>query len=144
MIAMPEPYDVAIVGGGIVALATAWALGERAPRARLVILEKEPGLGRHQTGHNSGVIHSGIYYRPGSAKARLTVAGGRLLLEFCAAHAITVERCGKVIVATREDEVPRLRALWERGLANGVPGLRLLDPRELRELEPHAAALEAI
>jgi L-2-hydroxyglutarate oxidase len=144
MSAMPEPYDVAIVGGGIVALATAWALGERAPRARLVILEKEPGLGRHQTGHNSGVIHSGIYYRPGSAKARLTVAGARLLLEFCAAHAIRVERCGKVIVATRPDERPRLRALWDRGQANGVPGLRLLDPRALRELEPHAAALEAI
>jgi L-2-hydroxyglutarate oxidase len=144
MIAMPDSYDVALVGGGIVALATAWALGERAPRARLVILEKEPGLARHQTGHNSGVIHSGIYYRPGSAKARLTVAGARLMTEFCAARGITVERCGKVIVATADDELPRLQTLWDRGRANGVPGLSLIDPARLRELEPHAAAVKAI
>ena len=144
MVAVPDPYDVAIVGGGIVALATAWALGERAPRARLVILEKEPELARHQTGHNSGVIHSGIYYRPGSAKARLTVAGARLMTEFCAARGLKVERCGKVIVATSEAERPRLHTLWERGQANGVPGLSLIDAPRLGELEPHAAGIEAI
>jgi len=144
MNAMADPYDVAIVGGGIVALATALALAERAPRARLVMLEKEPGLARHQTGHNSGVIHSGIYYRPGSAKARLTVAGARLMMDFCAARGIKVERCGKVIVATTEDELPRLQALWERGRANGVPGLSLLDRPRLLKLEPHAAGIKAI
>jgi L-2-hydroxyglutarate oxidase LhgO len=144
MIAMSDRYDLAIVGGGIVALATAHALSERAPRARLVILEKEPRLGQHQTGHNSGVLHSGIYYRPGSYKARLCVEGARLMAEFCATHGIRVDRCGKVIVATRTDELPRLHALYERGTANGVPGLTLMDPARLRDLEPHAAALKAI
>ncbi|HXG01912.1 MAG TPA: L-2-hydroxyglutarate oxidase [Candidatus Binatia bacterium] len=136
--------DVAVVGAGIVGLATVWALTERAPRTRVVVLEKEPGVGRHQTGHNSGVIHAGIYYRPGSAKARLCVEGGRLLTEFCDRHGIRWERCGKVIVATRPDELPRLAALYERGVANGVPGLALIGPERVRELEPHAAALQAI
>ncbi|MBI4593148.1 MAG: L-2-hydroxyglutarate oxidase [Candidatus Rokubacteria bacterium] len=139
-----DRYDVALIGGGIVALATARALLERAPRARLVLLEKEPGLARHQTGHNSGVIHSGIYYRPGSHKARLCVEGARLMRDFCETHGIRVERCGKVVVATREDELPRLQALYERGQANGVPGLALIDRDRLRELEPHAAALRGI
>lgn len=137
-------YDVAVVGAGIVGLATVWALTERAPRTRVVVLEKEPGVGRHQTGHNSGVIHAGIYYRPGSAKARLCVEGGRRLTEFCDRHGIRWERCGKVIVATRPDELPRLAALYERGVANGVPGLALIGPERVRELEPHAAALQAI
>lgn len=137
-------HQVAIVGGGIVALAVASALSEQAPRARLVILEKESRLGRHQTGHNSGVIHSGIYYRPGSYKARLCVEGARLMQQFCAAQGLRVERCGKVIVATTEAEVPRLAMLYERGSANGVPGLTLIDAARLRELEPHASALRAI
>ncbi len=137
-------YDVAVVGAGIVGLATVWALTERAPRTRVVVLEKEPAVGRHQTGHNSGVIHAGIYYRPGSAKARLCVEGGRRLTEFCDRHGIRWERCGKVIVATRPDELPRLAALYERGVANGVPGLALIGPERVRELEPHAAALQAI
>ncbi|HET9488423.1 MAG TPA: L-2-hydroxyglutarate oxidase [Methylomirabilota bacterium] len=137
-------HQVAIVGGGIVALAVAAALSEQAPRARLVILEKESRLGRHQTGHNSGVIHSGIYYRPGSYKARLCVEGARLMQQFCAAQGIRVERCGKVVVATTEAEVPRLAMLYERGIANGVPGLTLIDAARLRELEPHASALRAI
>ncbi|MGH7389064.1 MAG: L-2-hydroxyglutarate oxidase [Candidatus Rokuibacteriota bacterium] len=137
-------YDVAIVGGGIIALATARALHERAPRARLVILEKEAALAQHQTGHNSGVIHSGIYYKPGSYKARLCVEGARLMKEFCEAHGIRVDRCGKVIVATSAEEVPRLMTLWERGNANGVPGLALVDPPRLRELEPNTVALKAI
>src|SRR5215510_10445367 len=141
---MGDRYDVAIVGGGILALATASALSERAPRARLVILEKESRLAQHQTGHNSGVIHSGIYYKPGSHKARLCVEGVRLMVEFCAAHGIRVERCGKVIVATTPAELPRLATLYERGVANGVPGLSVIEPSLLRELEPSASALRAI
>jgi L-2-hydroxyglutarate oxidase LhgO len=143
-VAVAQPYDVAIVGGGIVALATARALAERAPRTRLLILEKEPRLASHQTGHNSGVIHSGIYYRPGSYKARLCVEGARLMVQFCEAQGIKVERCGKVIVATREDELPRLDTLFERGKANGVPDLAMIGPERARDLEPHAAALRAI
>jgi len=144
MARVSERSDVAVIGGGIVGLATARALLERAPRARVVVLEKEPELARHQTGHNSGVIHSGIYYRPGSAKARLCVEGARLMVDFCAAHGVRVERCGKVIVATRPEELPRLAALYERGVANGVRDLALIDPARLRELEPHAAGLRAI
>ena len=141
---MADVYDVAIIGGGIVSLATARALGERAPRARLCIVEKEAQLAQHQSGHNSGVIHSGIYYKPGSYKARLCVEGVRLMKEFCAEHGIRVEPCGKVIVATRPEELPRLQTLYERGVANGVPGLSVIDPPRLRELEPHASALKGI
>ena len=136
-------HDVAIIGGGIVGLATARALRERAPGLRLVLLEKEPRLATHQTGHNSGVIHSGIYYKPGSYKARLCVEGKQLMVQFCEKHGIRVERCGKVIVATNEAELPRLQTLYERGIANGVP-VELIEPGRLRELEPHAAALRAI
>jgi len=136
-------HDIAIVGGGIVGLATARALRERAPRARLVVLEKESTLAAHQTGHNSGVIHSGIYYRPGSYKAKLCVEGKQLMYEFCDRHGIRVERCGKVIVATSDAEIPRLQTLYERGIANGVP-VEPLEPARLREFEPHARALRAI
>jgi L-2-hydroxyglutarate oxidase LhgO len=136
-------HDVAIIGGGIVGLATARALRERAPGARLVILEKEPKVAAHQSGHNSGVIHSGIYYKPGSYKARLCVEGKALMYQFCEKHGIRVERCGKVIVATTEAELPRLQTLYERGGANGVP-VELLEPARLRELEPHAAGLRGI
>jgi L-2-hydroxyglutarate oxidase len=139
-----DRYDVAIVGGGIVGLATARALAERAPRARLVILEKEARLATHQTGHNSGVIHSGIYYRPGSAKARLCVEGARLLREFAESRGLRVERCGKIIVATTAAELPRLQTLYERGMANGVPGLILIDAAGARAIEPHVAAIRAI
>jgi L-2-hydroxyglutarate oxidase LhgO len=137
-------YDIAIIGGGILGLATARALRERAPRARIVVLEKEVDIALHQTGHNSGVIHSGIYYKPGSSKARLCVEGVRLLKAYCREHDIEVETCGKVIVATAEEEVPRLQALYERGVANGVPGLALIDAARLKELEPHASAVAAI
>jgi (S)-2-hydroxyglutarate dehydrogenase len=136
--------DLTVVGGGIVGLATARALLAERPDLRLVILEKEPRLAAHQTGHNSGVIHSGIYYKPGSHKARLCVEGARLMKEFCAEHAIRVDPIGKVIVATFEDELPRLQALFERGKANGVAGLSLIDRDRLREIEPHAAAIRAI
>lgn len=141
----PEPvYDFAIVGGGIVGLATALALTERYSGARLVLLDKENDVARHQTGHNSGVVHSGIYYKPGSLKARLCREGVGLLSQFCQAHDITYEACGKVIVATTEAEVERLGTLMERGIANGVPELLLLDASELAELEPNVKGLQAI
>jgi L-2-hydroxyglutarate oxidase LhgO len=144
LLAVPRPADIAIIGGGIVGLATAIALTERQPRSRLVVLEKEPRVAAHQTGHNSGVIHSGIYYRPGSFKARLCVEGARLMSAFCDAHGVGYELCGKVIVATDQAEVPRLEALHERGAANGVPGLRMLSGAEVREYEPHCRAVRAL
>ena len=118
------PCDVAVVGGGIIGLATALALVERFAGLSVVVIEKESDVGQHQTGHNSGVIHSGLYYRPGSAKARLAVRGAEQMLEFCREHDIPHERCGKVVVATDESQTGRLRALAERGGANGVPGIR--------------------
>jgi L-2-hydroxyglutarate oxidase LhgO len=137
-------YDVAIVGGGIVGLATARALLEKFPALSLVICEKESELGTHQTGHNSGVIHSGIYYKPGSYKAKLCVEGARLAVEFCDAHGIKHDRCGKVIIATSQEELPRLRTLYERGVANGVPGVAMIDAERVREIEPHVRALSGI
>jgi L-2-hydroxyglutarate oxidase LhgO len=135
---------VAIIGGGIVGLATAHQLLLRFPSARLLLLEKESGPGKHQTGHNSGVLHCGLYYKPGSAKARLAVEGIGQMVEFCRQHTIPHEICGKIVVATQEDELPLLQALHERGRANGLEGLRLLGPEQIRELEPHAAGLEAL
>ncbi|GIV04356.1 MAG: hydroxyglutarate oxidase [Fimbriimonadales bacterium] len=137
-------YDVAIVGAGIVGLATARAIRKLRPGNRMVVLDKECQVAAHQTGHNSGVIHAGIYYRPGSLKARLCVAGVRQMKEFCAEHRIPVEECGKVIVATDESEVPRLQDLFRRGQENQVPGLRWIGPEELRELEPCARGIQAI
>ncbi|MBX3025992.1 L-2-hydroxyglutarate oxidase [bacterium] len=135
---------VVIIGGGIVGLATAKALVEAERPARPIVLEKEPALARHQTGHNSGVIHSGIYYKPGSLKARFTVQGAREMVEFARAHGIAHEICGKVVVATRPDELPRLAELHRRGTANGVPGLEMIGPERLREIEPHAAGSQAL
>jgi L-2-hydroxyglutarate oxidase LhgO len=140
----PVTYDIAIIGGGIVGLATARAILERAPRARLTILEKEADIAQHQTGHNSGVIHSGIYYKPGSYKARLCVEGARLMKAFCDKNGIPVETCGKVIVATSQDELPRLKTLYERGVANGVPGVSMIDAGRLKEIEPQASAIAGI
>jgi len=141
---MASQPEVVIVGGGIVGLATALALvrGERPPR--VVLLEKEPELARHQTGHNSGVIHSGIYYRPGSLKARFTVAGARAMVEFAQQHHIPYDICGKVVVATCEEEIPRLEELHRRAIANEVPGARMISLEELHELEPHAAGIRAM
>ncbi|PZR98704.1 MAG: L-2-hydroxyglutarate oxidase, partial [Candidatus Nephthysia bennettiae] len=129
-------YDVAIIGAGIVGLATAMELLARHPALHLIVLEKEAAIARHQTGHNSGVIHSGIYYVPGSLKARLCVTGRAKLLAFCDAHAIPYDLCGKVIVATDAEELLRLDQLAERGRANGVLGLEMIGPERLRELEP--------
>jgi L-2-hydroxyglutarate oxidase LhgO len=141
---MPRTADITVIGAGIVGLATAVNLTERHPRARVVVLDKEAHIATHQTGHNSGVIHSGIYYKPGSYKARLCVEGARLMTEFCDAHGIHYERCGKVIVATEESEVPRLNTLHERGTANGVPGLKLVSGEEVREWEPHVRAVSGM
>jgi (S)-2-hydroxyglutarate dehydrogenase len=136
--------DVVVIGGGIVGLATADALVRAHPGLKLVLLEKEDGVARHQTGRNSGVVHAGIYYAPGSLKARLSVAGVGKLRAYCETHGVAFDAVGKVIVATDESELPRLEALLERGTANGVPGLRLIDADELRDLEPHAAGVRAI
>src|SRR6266576_1361853 len=113
-------YDFAVIGGGIVGLSSALALGRRFPAAKILLLEKENSLAEHQTGHNSGVIHSGIYYKPGSLKARLARAGSRSLVEFCRQHGIPHEVCGKVIVATTQNELPLLGKLHQRGLENGL------------------------
>jgi L-2-hydroxyglutarate oxidase LhgO len=136
--------DIVVLGGGIVGLATSLAMLAQRPGASLVVLEKESALAAHQTGHNSGVIHAGLYYKPGSLKAT-TCARGRALLErFCEEHGVAFERCGKVVVATREEEVPRLDELERRGRANGLAGVRRIGPEELREHEPHAAGVAAL
>src|SRR5690349_15616649 len=136
-------YDYAIVGGGIVGLAVAWRLLQRKPEARLVVIEKEPDWARHQTGRNSGVIHSGIYYKPGSLKAKMCREGNRQMLEFCQTHGLKYEICGKVIVATEQDELPRLDALCERGLANGL-AVRKLTREGVKEIEPHVYCLAGL
>jgi len=132
------------VGGGIVGLATAYRLNERFPGARITLLEKESAVGQHQTGHNSGVLHSGLYYKPGSARARLAVSGIRQMVTFCQENAIPHEICGKLVVAADESEVPRLRALEERGRANGLEGLCWLEGDAMREIEPHVGGVAAL
>jgi L-2-hydroxyglutarate oxidase len=139
-----SPSRVAIVGGGIVGLATALRLQHRLPQLRITVFEKESAVGRHQTGNNSGVLHAGLYYKPGSAKARLAVNGVRQMVEFCREHGIRHEICGKLVVATEEAELPRLHDLHNRGQQNGLTGLRLLGPEEIREIEPHAAGRLAL
>jgi len=136
-------FDFAVIGGGIVGLSTGRALLERHPGARLMVLEKERGWARHQTGHNSGVIHSGIYYKPGSLKARFCREGAQALVEFCQERGIDYEICGKVIVATEPDELPLLDNLREGGLKNGLE-VEKIGQEELREVEPHASGLAAI
>lgn len=136
-------YDFAVIGGGLVGLATARALLARNPGASLVLLEKEEQVAAHQSGRNSGVLHSGIYYKPGSLKAQLTAEGRQAMLAFCKENGVDYELCGKVIVATREEEVPRLDPLYQRGLDNGLE-VSLINQDELTEIEPHARALKAI
>ncbi|NLU76382.1 L-2-hydroxyglutarate oxidase [Streptomyces sp. HNM0575] len=135
--------DVVIVGGGIVGLSTAYAITRAAPGTRVVVLEKEHGPARHQTGRNSGVIHSGIYYRPGSLKARFAVEGAAEMVDFCAEHGIPHEVTGKLIVATEREELPRLHALIQRGRQHGIP-VRELGPAQIAEREPHVRGLAAI
>lgn len=136
-------YDIAIIGGGIVGLATALTLLEHRPRP-LIVLEAEEQLAAHQTGHNSGVIHSGLYYKPGSLKARNCVAGREAMYRFCQEHNIAHERCGKVVVATRPAEIPLLDRLEERGKANGLQGVRRLSAAEIKEHEPHVAGIDGL
>lgn len=137
-------YDIAVIGGGIVGLATANALLESRPGLRLVLLEAEDRFASHQTGHNSGVIHSGLYYKPGSKKAQYCVEGSEAMYRFCAEHGIAHERCGKIVVATSESEFPRLEELHRRGEANGLKDIRWLTAEEIKEYEPHASGLRGL
>ena len=141
---MASQYDLTIVGGGILGLATALKLLRAHPSLRLLILEKEAEIARHQTGNNSGVIHSGLYYRPGSLKARSCVAGRKELMAFCDENAVPYEICGKVVVATSEEELPRLEELHRRGIANGLKDLQIIGPERLKELEPHATGIQGL
>lgn len=136
--------DIAIVGAGIVGLATAYRLLERLPDLRVTVLEKESEIAWHQSGHNSGVVHAGIYYVPGSLKARLCAEGKAELERFAVAHDIPLEHCGKLIVGLDESEIPRLEALRERATANQVPGVEMVGPERIREIEPHAAGVRGL
>ncbi len=142
--ALPAVTDVAIVGAGIVGLATAYRLLERLPDLRVTVLEKEADVAMHQSGHNSGVVHAGIYYAPGSLKARLCAEGKADLERFAERHEIPLERCGKLIVALTDDELPRLENLRERATLNAVPGLEDVGPERIREIEPHAAGIRGL
>ncbi|HEY3163785.1 MAG TPA: L-2-hydroxyglutarate oxidase [Candidatus Limnocylindrales bacterium] len=141
---MTDRFDVVVVGGGILGLATSLRLLEARPELRVAILEKEPELGTHQTGHNSGVLHAGLYYAPGSLKARLCREGRTALEAFAAEHDIPFERCGKLVVALDESELDRFAGLRERAIANAVPGLEEVGPERIRELEPHAAGIRGL
>ncbi len=136
--------QIIIIGGGIVGLATAFKLGRANPEARITVLEKESDVCQHQSGNNSGVLHTGLYYKPGSAKAKLAVSGIREMVAFCAEHTIPHDICGKLVVATDESELPRLRELMERGTANGLQGLKWLTPAEMREVEPNVAGVAGL
>jgi L-2-hydroxyglutarate oxidase len=141
---MASQYDLTIIGAGILGLATAMKIIEVHPRIKLLILDKEAQVAQHQTGHNSGVIHSGLYYRPGSIKAQSCVSGRKALIEFCDRNGVPYEVCGKIVVATSEAELPRLEELQRRGVANGLQGLEMIGPERLREFEPHASGLKAL
>jgi L-2-hydroxyglutarate oxidase len=141
---MDAPWDVVIVGAGILGLATARELLHRRPDARVLVLEREPDIATHQTSHNSGVVHAGIYYKLGSLKSQLCTEGRNKLYEFCDVHEIAYERCGKLIIALDESELPALDELERRGRENGVPGLRRLRGEEIEEIEPHAVGVAAL
>jgi (S)-2-hydroxyglutarate dehydrogenase len=137
-------YDVAIVGAGVVGLATALQLSQQKPQIKICVLEKERDVAMHQSSHNSGVIHSGIYYTPGSLRAQNCLRGYTLLLDFCQKYDVEYDICGKIIVAVEEEERGQIEKIWHRGLANGMQGLRRIGPEEIREIEPHVRALEGI
>jgi (S)-2-hydroxyglutarate dehydrogenase len=137
-------YDVTIIGGGVVGLATALRLKELKPSLKIALLEKENGLAKHQTGNNSGVIHSGIYYKPGSLKAVNCINGYKKLLDFCNTEGVNYELCGKIIVATRPDELDRLENLYIRGLQNGLHEIKKIDGNQIREYEPYATGIAGI
>lgn len=137
-------YDIIVVGAGIVGLASALKILEKNPSLKLLLLEKEDSIAKHQTGNNSGVIHSGIYYKPGSLKATNCLNGYKMLLEFCDKQNVKYDICGKVIVATSDKEIPYMKNLYERGIQNGLTGLKILRPEEVREIEPHVDCKAAI
>jgi L-2-hydroxyglutarate oxidase LhgO len=137
-------HDVVVVGGGIVGLAVAMRLVQAGGRRRVAVLEKEAAFGTHQTGHNSGVIHSGIYYRPGSLKARLCIDGANRLMELCREQGVPFQQCGKVVVACEPSEIPFLEELHRRGTVNGIEGLHILSPAEVRRFEPHVSCIQGI
>jgi (S)-2-hydroxyglutarate dehydrogenase len=137
-------YDVVVIGGGIVGLATALNLKKAKPSLRLLLVEKENSLAAHQTGHNSGVIHSGLYYKPGSLKAKNCIEGYHLLIDFCNENHIKYELCGKIVVATSEDQLASLETLYERGIQNGLEGLEKLNKEQLQAIEPHVAGIAGI
>ena len=139
-----KAQTMAIIGGGIVGLAIAYRLRQAYPHLNIIILEKEATLGTHQTGHNSGVLHAGLYYKPGSVKAKLAVNGIRQMVEFCQIHNLPYEICGKLVVATSEEELPRLHALFARGQTNGLTDLQLLNPEQLKEIEPYVNGVAGI
>lgn len=141
---MTKTYDIVVVGAGIVGLATARELLRRHPHLAIAVLDKESDAGRHQSGHNSGVLHAGVYYKPGSLKARLCVQGKVAMERFATEHGIDFQTCGKLIVAVDDSELGRLTDLEQRGRANGVTGLRMVGPEEMREIEPHAAGVRAL
>jgi L-2-hydroxyglutarate oxidase LhgO len=144
LLEMTKHYDVIIIGAGVIGLATGLKLLERSPRLKVAILDKEEDVGKHQTGHNSGVIHQGIYYKPGSLKAQNCLKGVKELLKFCDEYQISYEKCGKVIVAATKEEIPRLDELERRGKANGVEGLERIGKERLKEIEPAAFGIEAL
>ena len=137
-------YDLVVIGGGIIGLATAMRVTEEFPDIKVAVLEKESEVAQHQTGHNSGVIHAGIYYAPGSQKANFCSTGGLLLREYCDKHNIKYNMCGKLIVAVNDDEVPSLMNLYERGTANGALGLKIIEKEEIQDYEPHSTGVKAI
>lgn len=136
--------DVIIIGGGIVGLASALQLKQQNPSLKITLIEKEKTLAKHQTGNNSGVIHSGIYYKPGSLKAINCIRGYNMLIDFCRANDVAFDLCGKIIVATEEKEIPLLQNLFTRGQQNGLTDLKMLDAGELKEYEPHVAGIAGI
>jgi L-2-hydroxyglutarate oxidase len=137
-------YDVVIIGGGIVGLATALQLSQQRPSLKLLILEKEKSVAQHQTGHNSGVIHSGLYYKPGSLKATNCIKGYQMLIDFCEQENVPYELCGKIVVATRQEQVPLLNNLFDRGQQNGLTQIRKISQGQMREIEPHVNGVDAI
>lgn len=141
---MNKYFDVVIVGAGIVGLATAYKILEKEPSLKLLLIEKENGVSKHQTGNNSGVIHSGIYYKPGSLKATNCIRGYKMLLDFCDINNITYDICGKVIVATDESEIPAMMTLYERGIENGLDGLKILSEEELKSEEPYVTGVKGV
>ena len=144
MSTIDRQYDVVGVGGGIIGLATSMKLTQDFPNLKVAVLEKEKEVAQHQTGHNSGVIHAGIYYAPGSQKANFCSTGGKLLRDFCEEYGIAYDMCGKLIVATDDSEIPQLEELFKRGTENGAEGLRMVDREEIKDIEPYSAGVKAI